>query len=100
MRADSTPRVCVDLSEPQEGMKKELTKLEQEVEEQTVKMWEGQMEKLVKLRQELHVLERQMQEKHLQEVSRADVTSQAHANRQLRRLGCDASLDVFRRSKG
>uniref|UniRef100_A0A3P9J6Z3 1-phosphatidylinositol 4,5-bisphosphate phosphodiesterase n=1 Tax=Oryzias latipes TaxID=8090 RepID=A0A3P9J6Z3_ORYLA len=54
-------------NEPQEGMKKELTKLEQEVEEQTVKMWEGQMEKLVKLRQELHVLERQMQEKHLQE---------------------------------
>ncbi|XP_023821579.1 1-phosphatidylinositol 4,5-bisphosphate phosphodiesterase beta-3 isoform X2 [Oryzias latipes] len=54
-------------NEPQEGMKKELTKLEQEVEEQTVKMWEGQMEKLVKLRQELHVLERQMQEKHLHE---------------------------------
>lgn len=69
---DST--LCVDLSEPQEVVKNELTKLEQEAEELTVKLWEGQMEKLVKLRQELHLLERQMQEKQLVEVSRAHVT--------------------------
>ncbi|RVE60602.1 hypothetical protein OJAV_G00182530 [Oryzias javanicus] len=74
-------------NEPQEVVKNELTKLEQEAEELTVKLWEGQMEKLVKLRQELHVLERQMQEKQLMEAfDKLKETCQESLGAQARKL--------------
>ncbi|XP_024143832.1 1-phosphatidylinositol 4,5-bisphosphate phosphodiesterase beta-3 isoform X1 [Oryzias melastigma] len=74
-------------NEPQEVVKNELTKLEQEAEELTVKLWEGQMEKLVKLRQELHLLERQMQEKQLVEAfDKLKETCQESLGAQTRKL--------------
>ncbi|KAF1380511.1 hypothetical protein PFLUV_G00164540 [Perca fluviatilis] len=54
-------------NEPHEPVQHELSKLEQELEKQTVQLREWQMQELLKLRQELHLLEREKQQKHLQE---------------------------------
>uniref|UniRef100_A0A3Q3KDS8 1-phosphatidylinositol 4,5-bisphosphate phosphodiesterase n=1 Tax=Monopterus albus TaxID=43700 RepID=A0A3Q3KDS8_MONAL len=59
--------VCV-FSEPQEPVQHELNALDQELEKQTVQLREWQMQELLKFRQELHSLEREMQKTHLQEV--------------------------------
>lgn len=60
--------VCV-FSEPQEPMQRELIELDQELEKQTVQLREWQMQELLKLRQSLHLLEREKQQAHLQEVT-------------------------------
>lgn len=54
-------------NEPQEPVQHELNALDQELEKQTVQLREWQMQELLKLRQELHSLEREMQKTHLQE---------------------------------
>lgn len=56
-------------SEPQEPVQRELTALDQEIEKQTVQLREWQMQELLKLRQQLHILEREKQQRHLQEVN-------------------------------
>uniref|UniRef100_A0A8C3AM60 1-phosphatidylinositol 4,5-bisphosphate phosphodiesterase n=1 Tax=Cyclopterus lumpus TaxID=8103 RepID=A0A8C3AM60_CYCLU len=55
-------------SEPQEPVQRELTALDQELEQQTVQLREWQMKELLKLRQQLHALERETQHTHLPEV--------------------------------
>ncbi|KAM6909081.1 1-phosphatidylinositol 4,5-bisphosphate phosphodiesterase beta-3 [Xenentodon cancila] len=54
-------------NEPQAQAQSELTALDQEHEKQTVQLREWQMQELLKLRQELHSLERQKQHQHLEE---------------------------------
>ncbi|KAF3697647.1 1-phosphatidylinositol 4,5-bisphosphate phosphodiesterase beta-3 [Channa argus] len=54
-------------NEPQEGVQRELTALNQEIEKQNVQLREWQMQELLKYRQELHLLEREKQKAHLQE---------------------------------
>uniref|UniRef100_A0A3Q3X9B6 1-phosphatidylinositol 4,5-bisphosphate phosphodiesterase n=1 Tax=Mola mola TaxID=94237 RepID=A0A3Q3X9B6_MOLML len=54
-------------NESQETVQRELTALDHEIEKQTVQLREWQMQELLKLRQQLHVLEREKQKKHLQE---------------------------------
>ncbi|XP_040887004.1 1-phosphatidylinositol 4,5-bisphosphate phosphodiesterase beta-3 [Toxotes jaculatrix] len=54
-------------NEPQEPVQRELTALDQELEKQTVQLREWQMQELLKLRQELHSLEREKQQTHLKE---------------------------------
>lgn len=56
-------------SEPYEPVQRELTALDQEIEKQTVQLREWQMQELLKLRQQLHKLEKERQEVHLQEVT-------------------------------
>lgn len=50
-------------------MQRELTALDREIEKQTVQLREWQMQELLKLRQQLHKLEKEAQEAHLQEVT-------------------------------
>uniref|UniRef100_A0A7N8YKX1 1-phosphatidylinositol 4,5-bisphosphate phosphodiesterase n=1 Tax=Mastacembelus armatus TaxID=205130 RepID=A0A7N8YKX1_9TELE len=54
-------------NEPQEPVERELTALNQELEKQTVQLREWQMQELLKLRQELHSLEREKKKAHLLE---------------------------------
>ncbi|GLD53639.1 1-phosphatidylinositol 4,5-bisphosphate phosphodiesterase beta-3-like isoform X2, partial [Lates japonicus] len=54
-------------NEPHEPVQRELTALDQELEKQTVQLREWQMQELLKLRQELHSLEKEKQQTHLQE---------------------------------
>uniref|UniRef100_A0A665TTQ2 1-phosphatidylinositol 4,5-bisphosphate phosphodiesterase n=1 Tax=Echeneis naucrates TaxID=173247 RepID=A0A665TTQ2_ECHNA len=54
-------------NEPPELVQRELTALDQELEKQTVQLREWQMQELLKLRQELHSLERGKQQVHLLE---------------------------------
>lgn len=54
-------------NEPQEPMQRELTALDQELEKQTVQLREWQMQELVKVRQQLHSLERERQQTQLKE---------------------------------
>ncbi|XP_041634922.1 1-phosphatidylinositol 4,5-bisphosphate phosphodiesterase beta-3 [Cheilinus undulatus] len=54
-------------NEPPEPVQRELTALDQEIEKQTVQLREWQMQELLKLRQQLHTLEREKQQTHLQE---------------------------------
>ncbi|XP_029696556.1 1-phosphatidylinositol 4,5-bisphosphate phosphodiesterase beta-3 isoform X2 [Takifugu rubripes] len=54
-------------NEPHEPVQRELTALDREIEKQTVQLREWQMQELLKLRQQLHKLEKEMQEAHLQE---------------------------------
>ncbi|XP_072232934.1 1-phosphatidylinositol 4,5-bisphosphate phosphodiesterase beta-3 [Leuresthes tenuis] len=54
-------------NEPPEPVQRELTALDQELEKQTVQLREWQMQELLKLRQKLHLLEREKQQTHLQE---------------------------------
>ncbi|XP_029696941.1 LOW QUALITY PROTEIN: 1-phosphatidylinositol 4,5-bisphosphate phosphodiesterase beta-3-like [Takifugu rubripes] len=54
-------------NEPNEPVQRELTALDREIEKQTVQLREWQMQELLKLRQQLHQLEKEMQEAHLQE---------------------------------
>lgn len=56
-------------SEPHEPVQRELTALDREIEKQTVQLREWQMQELLKLRQQLHKLEKEAQETHLQEVT-------------------------------
>lgn len=56
-------------SEPHEPAQRELTALDREIEKQTVQLREWQMQELLKLRQQLHTLERELQLSHQQEVS-------------------------------
>uniref|UniRef100_A0A8D0APT7 Phosphoinositide phospholipase C n=1 Tax=Sander lucioperca TaxID=283035 RepID=A0A8D0APT7_SANLU len=57
------------LTDPHEPVQHELSKLDQELEKQTVQLREWQMQELLKLRQDLHLLEREKQQTHLQEVT-------------------------------
>lgn len=59
--------LCV-CSESQEQAQHQLTTLDQEIEKQTVQLREWQLKELVKLRQQLHMPEREKQQMHLQEV--------------------------------
>lgn len=59
--------MCV-FSEPHDPVQRELTALDQEIEKQSVQLREWQMQELLKLRQQLHSLERQKHQTHLQEV--------------------------------
>lgn len=59
--------MCV-CSESQEQAQHKLTALDQEIEKQTVQQREWQLKELVKLRQQLHMPEREKQQMHLQEV--------------------------------
>ncbi|XP_018546711.1 1-phosphatidylinositol 4,5-bisphosphate phosphodiesterase beta-3 isoform X2 [Lates calcarifer] len=54
-------------NEPHEPVQRELTALDQELEKQTVQLREWQLQELLKLRQELHSLEKEKQQTHLQE---------------------------------
>ncbi|XP_035004653.1 1-phosphatidylinositol 4,5-bisphosphate phosphodiesterase beta-3 [Hippoglossus stenolepis] len=54
-------------NEPHEPVQRELTALDQELEKQTVQLREWQLDELLKVRQELHLLERAKQETQLQE---------------------------------
>uniref|UniRef100_A0A4W6EM76 1-phosphatidylinositol 4,5-bisphosphate phosphodiesterase n=1 Tax=Lates calcarifer TaxID=8187 RepID=A0A4W6EM76_LATCA len=54
---------------PHEPVQRELTALDQELEKQTVQLREWQLQELLKLRQELHSLEKEKQQTHLQEVT-------------------------------
>ncbi|XP_053271951.1 1-phosphatidylinositol 4,5-bisphosphate phosphodiesterase beta-3 [Pleuronectes platessa] len=54
-------------NEPHEPVQRELTALDQELEKQTVQLREWQLKELLKVRQELHLLEREKQQVHLQE---------------------------------
>lgn len=56
------------VSEPHEPVQSELTALDKELEKQTVQLREWQMQELLKLRQELHALEREKQYAHLKQV--------------------------------
>ncbi|XP_077400698.1 1-phosphatidylinositol 4,5-bisphosphate phosphodiesterase beta-3 [Vanacampus margaritifer] len=57
----------VKKNEPQEPVRQELSALDQEHEKKTVQLREWQMRELLKLRQQLHSLEREKQKAHLQE---------------------------------
>ncbi|XP_042367844.1 1-phosphatidylinositol 4,5-bisphosphate phosphodiesterase beta-3 [Plectropomus leopardus] len=57
-------------NEPYEPVQRELKALDQELEKQTVQLREWQMQELLKLRQQLHELEREKQKTHLQEAFR------------------------------
>nr|XP_057924917.1 1-phosphatidylinositol 4,5-bisphosphate phosphodiesterase beta-3 [Doryrhamphus excisus] len=54
-------------NEPPEPVQQELTALDQELEKKTLQLREWQMQELLKLRQQLYVLEREKQQIHLQE---------------------------------
>lgn len=54
-------------NESQEQAQHQLTTLDQEIEKQTVQLREWQLKELVKLRQQLHMPEREKQQMHLQE---------------------------------
>ncbi|XP_063756584.1 1-phosphatidylinositol 4,5-bisphosphate phosphodiesterase beta-3 isoform X2 [Eleginops maclovinus] len=54
-------------NEPNEPVQRELTALDQEIEKQSVQLREWQMQELLKLRQQLHLPEREKQQTHLQE---------------------------------
>ncbi|XP_034079056.1 1-phosphatidylinositol 4,5-bisphosphate phosphodiesterase beta-3 isoform X5 [Gymnodraco acuticeps] len=54
-------------NEPNEPVQRELTALDQELEKQSVQLREWQMQELLKLRQQLHLPEREKQQTHLQE---------------------------------
>ncbi|XP_031706701.1 1-phosphatidylinositol 4,5-bisphosphate phosphodiesterase beta-3 isoform X1 [Anarrhichthys ocellatus] len=54
-------------NEPPDPMQRELTALDQELEKQTVQLREWQMQELLKLRQQLHLPERETQQTHLRE---------------------------------
>ncbi|XP_077356142.1 1-phosphatidylinositol 4,5-bisphosphate phosphodiesterase beta-3 [Festucalex cinctus] len=57
----------VKKNEPQEPVRRELSALDQEHEKKTVQLREWQMQELLKLRQQLHLLEREKQQAYLQE---------------------------------
>lgn len=57
------------LSEPHEPVQRELTALDREIEKQTVQLREWQMQELLTLRQQLHAPEREVQQRHQQEVT-------------------------------
>ncbi|XP_051918314.1 1-phosphatidylinositol 4,5-bisphosphate phosphodiesterase beta-3 [Hippocampus zosterae] len=57
----------VKKNEPQEPVQRELSALDQEHEKKTVQLREWQMQELLKLRQQLHLLEREKQQVYLQE---------------------------------
>ncbi|XP_028285247.1 1-phosphatidylinositol 4,5-bisphosphate phosphodiesterase beta-3 isoform X2 [Parambassis ranga] len=74
-------------NEPHEPVQRELSALDQELEKQTVQLREGQMKKLLKLRQELHSLEREKQQAHLQEAfQKLKKTAQECQAAQLKKL--------------
>uniref|UniRef100_A0A672YLT0 1-phosphatidylinositol 4,5-bisphosphate phosphodiesterase n=1 Tax=Sphaeramia orbicularis TaxID=375764 RepID=A0A672YLT0_9TELE len=54
--------------EPNEPVQQELTALDQEIAKQTLQLKEWQMQELLKLRQQLHTVERAKQQAHLEEV--------------------------------
>lgn len=54
-------------NEPNEPVQQELTALDQEIAKQTLQLKEWQMQELLKLRQQLHTVERARQQAHLQE---------------------------------
>uniref|UniRef100_A0AAQ4S5E0 Phosphoinositide phospholipase C n=1 Tax=Gasterosteus aculeatus aculeatus TaxID=481459 RepID=A0AAQ4S5E0_GASAC len=56
------------LKKPHDPVQRDLTALDQELEKQTVQLREWQMQELLKLRQQLHSLEREKHQTHLQEV--------------------------------
>uniref|UniRef100_A0A672YKU3 1-phosphatidylinositol 4,5-bisphosphate phosphodiesterase n=1 Tax=Sphaeramia orbicularis TaxID=375764 RepID=A0A672YKU3_9TELE len=54
-------------NEPNEPVQQELTALDQEIAKQTLQLKEWQMQELLKLRQQLHTVERAKQQAHLEE---------------------------------
>lgn len=54
-------------NEPHDPIRQELSVLDQEIAKQNLQLKEWQMQELLKLRQELHAVERKKQEAHLQE---------------------------------
>ncbi|KAM3591204.1 uncharacterized protein V6R79_024592 [Siganus canaliculatus] len=54
-------------NEPPEPVQREITALDQEIAKQTVQQKEWQMQELLKLRQQLHIPEREKQQAHLHE---------------------------------
>ncbi|XP_069374916.1 1-phosphatidylinositol 4,5-bisphosphate phosphodiesterase beta-3 [Paralichthys olivaceus] len=54
-------------NEPHEPVQRELKELDQELEKEKVQLREWQLKALLELRQELHLLEREKQQTHLQE---------------------------------
>ncbi|XP_022614086.1 1-phosphatidylinositol 4,5-bisphosphate phosphodiesterase beta-3 [Seriola dumerili] len=66
-RMEKHLKLSIKKNEPQEPVQRELTALDQELEKQTVQLREWQMQELLKLRQELHSLEKEKQQIHLQE---------------------------------
>lgn len=62
-------------SEPHEPVQRELTALDREIEKQTVQLREWQMQELLTLRQQLHELEQETQQRHQQEVSSTTIAA-------------------------
>ncbi|KAG7497523.1 1-phosphatidylinositol 4,5-bisphosphate phosphodiesterase beta-3 [Solea senegalensis] len=74
-------------NEPHEPVQSELTALDQELEKQKVQLREWQMQELLKLRQELHALEREKQHAHLkQAVQKLKETANECQAAQLKKL--------------
>ncbi|XP_008315940.2 1-phosphatidylinositol 4,5-bisphosphate phosphodiesterase beta-1-like [Cynoglossus semilaevis] len=74
-------------NEPHEPVQSELTALDKELEKQTVQLREWQMQELLKLRQELHALEREKQYAHLkQAVQKLKETANECQAAQLKKL--------------
>lgn len=63
------PDLHLPPSEPHEPAQRELTALDREIEQQTVQLREWQMQELLSLRQQLHALEREVQQSHQEEVT-------------------------------
>lgn len=68
------PMLPAPPSEPYEPVQHELTALDREIEKQTVQLREWQMQELLHLRQQLHVLEQETQQRHQQEVTSTTTT--------------------------
>ncbi|XP_060922250.1 1-phosphatidylinositol 4,5-bisphosphate phosphodiesterase beta-3 [Limanda limanda] len=66
-QVESRLKRSIRKNEPAEPVRRELSALDQELEKQTVHLREWQLKDLLKVRQELHLLEREKQEAHLQE---------------------------------
>ncbi|XP_035264210.1 1-phosphatidylinositol 4,5-bisphosphate phosphodiesterase beta-3 [Anguilla anguilla] len=74
-------------NEPQEPMQMQLSALDVELEKQTVKLREWQMQELLKLRQSQHQLEREKKKVHLKESSqKLQETAQECQQAQLKKL--------------
>ncbi|KAI3376510.1 hypothetical protein L3Q82_016969 [Scortum barcoo] len=74
-------------NEPPEPVQHELKALDQESEKQTVQLREWQLQELLKLRRQLHTLEREKQQAHLQEAfGKLKETTQECQAAQLKKL--------------
>nr|XP_019950970.1 PREDICTED: 1-phosphatidylinositol 4,5-bisphosphate phosphodiesterase beta-3-like [Paralichthys olivaceus] len=85
-------------NEPHEPVQRELKELDQELEKEKVQLREWQLKALLELRQELHLLEREKQQTHLQETFQKlkDTANECQAVqlKKLREL-CESSPPYF-----